>query len=427
MQAFKKVTDILKTNTLKQSFIVFNGSIINGILGAVFYISIARFLGPSDFGLFIVAITTLTLVADIADFGTNTGLVKFVSANLETNKEKTLKILKLSLEIKLLVWIVVLVIGILFAPFIASGIFHKAELVTPLRLSMVGVGGALLFSFAASSLQAFQKFFAWSSLNVLSNLLRLALIFVLLFSQQLNLNNGIIIYITLPFLGFFLSSLLLPARDISRVSGEFQEAKALLSFNRWVALSTIFAAISSRLDIFLNTRLLPVADVGIYGAANQLASIVPQLVGALGIVAAPKFASFTSLQQMLTYFKKFQSMVLGLALLGLLGIPLAFLLIPLLFGAQYLASVGPFIILLIAMLVFLISTPLQTSIYYYFGRPDFFALVSFINLLIMLVAGFFLISAFGLMGAAFTVLIGMTFNFLVSLKWFLGHTSNKSL
>lgn len=419
MKVLNIIFSLVKTSTIKQSFVVFNGSMINGILGAVFYILMARSLGPSEFGLFVVTVSFLTLIADVADIGTNTGLVKFVSANLINNREKSIRILKLSLEIKLAIWLLVMVLGMLAAPLVATTIFNKKELILPLRLAVFGVGGALLFSFATSSLQAFQRFFSWSIVNVLSNSFRLILIFLLIYSQQLNLNSGLIVYIALPFLGFFLASLLLPTKKILTASDEFQEAKDLLNFNRWVAFSTICAAVSSRMDTFLNTRLLSTADVGIYGAANQLTSIAPQIIGALGIVAAPKFASFSSLPQMLTYFKKFQFMVLLLAMIGLLGIPISYLLIPILFGVNYLASIGPFIILLFAMLIFLISTPLQTSIYYYFSRPDFFARLAFINLIITSLAGYFLISSFGVIGAAFTVLIGMSFNFLVSLIWFL--------
>ena len=42
---------ILATATFKQSQVTIVGTIINGVLGALFYIVLARFLGPSDFGI----------------------------------------------------------------------------------------------------------------------------------------------------------------------------------------------------------------------------------------------------------------------------------------------------------------------------------------------------------------------------------------
>ncbi len=410
---------IFSTATFKQSQITVAGTIINGVLGAAFYILMARFLGPFNFGLLIVSVATLTLIADIVDFGTNTGLVRFVSSNISENKEKAWRFLKLSLEVKLAVWSVVLISGIILAPFIAGKIFNKAELEMPLQLVMLGVGGALLFSFATAALQALQKYFTWSAVNISTNFLRLVFILILFFYQSLNLTSGLLVYLLLPFFGFSLTLLFIPAKKILKVKEELSVSKEFFKFNFWVALFTIVAAISARLDTFLTARLLSAQELGFYGAANQLVSVVPQIVGALGVVAAPKFASFVNIKQMVVYFKKFQLMVVGLSLLGLLAIPLSLYFIPLLLGPKYTETMLPFIILLFAMLIFLISVPVHNSIIYYFGKPQFFVWLSLGHLLIISILGYLLILSYGVIGAALTVLTGMLFNFLVPLGWFL--------
>lgn len=410
---------IFTTATFKQSRITIIGTIINGFLGAVFYILIARYLGPSDFGLLIVSITTLTLIADIVDFGTNTGLVRHVSASLKLDKEKSFRFLKLAIEFKLVIWILVLLIGFFLSPLIAKNIFNKEALIIPLRLVMVGVGGALLFSFASSALQAFQRYFIWSVVNVTINFLRLIFIFALFSSGNMNLFSGLISYIAMPFLGFSTALLFLPISKILFVRHEFSVAKQFFHYNFWVAVFTIIAAVSARLDTFLSARLLTGFEIGLYGAATQLVSIIPQLDSALGVVVAPKFASFQDNKQMITYLKKIQLLVSGFAFLGILAIPLAVYLIPIIFGQQYTQMITPFIILYIAMLIFLISLPIHASIIYYFAKPKVFVWASTGHLLIIGFLGYFLISTYGVIGAAVTVLIGMIFNFLAPLTWFL--------
>lgn len=410
---------IFSTATFRQSQITVIGTILNGILGAFFYILLARVLGPAEFGLLTVSIATLTLIADVADFGTNTGLIKFVSSNINSNKEKAFKFLKLSLEIKLFIWFIVLILGFLTAPLVASSVFNKPELTIPLRLSMIGVGGMLTFTFAASVFQSLQKYTSWSILNVLTNLFRLLAIIILVYTQKANLISGLSAYIIFPLLGFSISLLFIPTKSIFSAKEEFKLAKEFFGYNRWVGIFTLIAALSARLDTFITASLLSAKELGIYSAANQLASVIPQLVGALGVVAAPKFASFTTTSQMIVYLKKFQLMVGGLALLGLLGIPLAYHLIPIIYGNDYIASITPFIILFLAMLVFLISVPIHNSVIFYFGKPQVFVWVSIGHLLIIAILGFFLISNFGVVGAAFTVLTGTIFNFLVPLIWFL--------
>lgn len=410
---------IIGTATFRQSSTTFTGTFFNGVLGALFYIVLARVLGPADFGLLTVSIATLTLIADIADFGTNTGLIKFVSSTITSNKDRAFRFLKLSLEIKLAVWIGVVVFGFLVSPLLAEFIFSKPELTLPLRLSTIGVGGALLFTFATSTFQSFQKYISWSVLNILTNLFRLLAIIVLVFTQQISLISGLLAYIIFPFLGFSISLLFIPTKSIFLAKEEYKLTKEFLNYNKWVGIFTLIAAVSARLDTFITASLLTARELGLYSAANQLTSVIPQLIGALGVVAAPKFSSFQSKKEMLTYFKKFQLMVLGLSGLGVLILPLAVYFIPIIYGIEYSQAVVPFIVLVLSMLVFLVSVPLHSSIIFYFGKPEVFVWVSITHLLIVGTVGLYLISNFGIVGAALTVLIGMVFNLVAPLIWFL--------
>lgn len=410
---------ILSTATFRQSQVTIIGTLINGALGALFYIVLARFLGPANFGLLTIALTTLVLIADIADIGTNTGLIRFVSSNLAQNSDKAYRFLKLSLEIKLIAWAVSFLIIFFLSPFLATQVFHKEELILPLRLVAFGVGGALLFTFATSMLQAYQKYFLWSAVNILTNASRLILVLVLSYFSLLNVGSSLLIYILLPFFGFFVTLFILPTRKFILSREEFSLSSELFKYNIPVAIFTVIAAFSARLDTYLSAALLSSRDVGIYGAASQLVSVVPQLVGALGMVASPKFASFQTNTQMLAYFKKFQFFVSGLCLLGILTIPVSMYLIQILFGWQYQEAVNPFIFLFIAMLIFLFSIPLHNSVIFYFGRPDVFIWVSIGHLLIIGGLGYLMISHFGVVGASITVLVGTIFNFLYPLVWLL--------
>lgn len=409
---------IIKTATFRQSQITILGTIINGALGALFYIVLARFLGPSDFGLLTISLAALVLIADIADIGTNTGLVRFVSSNLTVNKEKAYKFLKLSLEIKLITWFVSFLIIFFLSPFLATQVFHKSELILPLRLVAFGVGGALLFTFATSMLQAYQKYLLWSLINVITNLLRLILIMIMSYFLILNIENSLLVYIILPFFGFFVSLLLVPARKIFESKDEFSLSRELFKYNIPVAIFTVIAAFSARLDTFLSATLLSAREVGIYGAANQSVQVVPQLVAALGLVAAPKFSSFQDNKQMLVYLKKFQLLVSGICLLGVLSIPVSFRLIPIMLP-QYQEAILPFVILFLAMLTFLFSLPVHISVIFYFARPDVFIWISIFHLIIIGGLGYLLISTFGVIGASITVLVGTIFNFLYPLIWLL--------
>lgn len=410
-----KLSDILKTRTVIDISISSAGTLINGLLGLLFFIVLARALGPGDFGLLVVSIATLTLISDIADFGINTGLINFVG-RFKTQSDQAYKYLKLGLESKVLLWILILPIGWFLAPVISTVIFQKIELTRPLQLVMIGIGGSLLFSFTTNALQSLGRYWQWSLVNILSNGLRLLMVVYLIIIGTLGLDQTIWVYIGILFFGFFFGLVFLPIKFLT-VKNESSVAKEFFHYNKWIAAFVILAAISSRLDTFISARLLPVQDLGIYGAALQLSSAVPQVVFAIAAAIAPKLASLTNDQQAIAYVKKLQLLVLAVALVGLLGVPISYLAIPWLYGADYQASILPFTILLIAQLIFLISIPTHQAVFYYFQKPSLFVSASVLRLVVTLIGGWMLISSFGILGAAVTVLVGSIVDFIIPFIW----------
>lgn len=410
------IKSIFATATFKQSGITFSGTLVNGVLGAAFYILVARFLGPSSYGLLAVTIATLTLVSDIGDLGTDTGLVRFVGKFIKTDKVKAYRFLKLGLKVKLIVSIVVMLLGYFLAPVVAEGLFAKEVLTHPLRIAFIGVGSVLLFSFTTHSLQALQKFVSWSAIQVGTNLVRLIIIVVLYYMGSINIVNTLGAYIIMPFFGFLFGLFILPSKFM-KVEDEGKVSKEFFHYNKWVAAFTLVAAFSSRLDTFLTARLLSTAQLGIYSAANQLVQIVPQIVVAIGTVIAPKMASMAKIDDLVSYIKKTQVMVIVLSFMGVLAIPFVIYLIPFVFGNEYMGSIPVFVILLFAMLTFLISVPVHNAVFYYFSYPRLFLWLSFVHLAIISIAGWYAISTYGVIGAATVVLLGQVVNLMIPMAW----------
>ncbi|OGM13220.1 hypothetical protein A3D84_05185 [Candidatus Woesebacteria bacterium RIFCSPHIGHO2_02_FULL_42_20] len=415
----------LKSATFHQSAITFLGTAINGILGAVFYILVARFLGPASFGLLMVTITLLTLISDIGDLGTDTGLVNFVGRNIKKKPFKAYRFLKLGLKIKLMVWLIVLGVGFVFSDQIALLLFKKVELTNPLRLAFFGVGGFLFFSFITHALQGMQKFWAWSGIQIGTNAVRVVIIIILLVFGIFNLTSTLTVYIATPFLGFLVGMSILPKKFL-RVDKEMSVGAEFFHYNKWVAAFTLVAAVSSRLDTFISARLLSAFEVGLYSAASQLTVIIPQIVVAMGTVISPKMASMGNKEVFVKYLKKTQIMILGVAFLGIVTIPIVAFLVPYVFGSEYLGSIPIFVILFLGELIFLISVPVHSAVFYYFSYPRLFFWLSLVHLTITVVGGLYLISLYGVLGAAYIVVIGNIVNFLIPLLWVLKKLKIKS-
>jgi len=412
------IKGIVSTSTFRQSLITFSGIIANGALGAVFYILAARTLGPEGFGIITVSISVLTLLSGISDLGTNTGLVRFVGKYFKSKPKRAMRFIKLGLEVKFAVSALVLILGWRAMPAVATHLFSRPELTLPLKIALIGVSSTLLFSFITSSLQGLQKFWLWSGIQVGTNLLRVVFLLLVWLAFSITVETTLLIYVGVLFLGFLAGVLFLP-RGSLKVDKEFTVKREFFNYNKWVAAFIFIAAFSSRMDTFISARLLPIAQVGIYGVALQIVYIVPQIVSALSTVIAPKMASMGDISDIVSYLKKTQVLVFGLAGLGILAIPLVLFLIPILFGASYISAGSLFIVLLLGQLVYLISVPVHLSVFYYFSYPKLFLYVSLGHLAVTGAGGWYLISAFGAMGAAMTVLFGSIFNLVVPLVWVL--------
>ena len=125
MELWRIISAIVNTKTLRHFIVTSGGTAVNGFLGLLFYIVVARELGPQVYGVLAIAVASIALISDISDLGIDTGLIRFVGKYRQEDKEKTLKFIKLGLTVKLAVWLVVLLTGWAIMPMIAETVFLK--------------------------------------------------------------------------------------------------------------------------------------------------------------------------------------------------------------------------------------------------------------------------------------------------------------
>ncbi len=406
------MVNIIKSKTSRHSIISLGTTIINGILGLLFYIALARLLGPTEFGNILLVITLIIVCSDIADFGVNSGVVNFVSKH--RGEDKSYSYLISALLSKIVVGGIVSISIFLLAGLIANLFFQKNDLAGLFMIGSGGILGMMLFSFSTSALQAMQKYGSWSVLLIGSNLLRIAAIFSLLATNSLSVETAMISYILMPYLFFVLSFFYLPVRKILTAKEIKQTAKSLFSFSSWVGGSNILWVLLTKSDTFLLGRLVTSFQLGIYGLATQLTIAVPQLISAFAAVLAPRFAAFSDKREMNLFLRKFTFIISGLILLMLICLPLVWYLIPFVLGNSYLDSYPVFVILLLGASLLLLATPMHEAIRYYFQKPHLFLGIYGIQLILLVVLGLDLTPKLGIMGMSYAVLIANLVNLLLS-------------
>jgi len=113
---------LLATDTGKDTSIVVIGTIINAVIGGLFFLFAPRILdNPANFGLFATVISTGLMMAAIANFGLDTGIFKFAyKGSTETNA-----ILSLALRTYMILG---LIVAIFFGEISIALIFDKSLL-----------------------------------------------------------------------------------------------------------------------------------------------------------------------------------------------------------------------------------------------------------------------------------------------------------
>lgn len=415
----KKLTEIFRTATVRHSITTTISIFMSSGLGAVFYLVLAKAIGPHDYGLFSLAIAALSVVMSVSDLGIGQALVKFVGAHRDDHGY--FPFVKLSLQIKVSMGILATLVFGLGSAQIAKIIFHQPELAPLLPIVGVAVFCQLLFFLSASIFQGLQKFLHWGGLQVGANLVRLGLLLPLLFFAKLNSYSALFIFTISYFSGFVTSIFWLDLGFIkSTVTSTVK--KDFWDFNRWTAVFVIFSSITSRLDTILTGRFLTLSEVGIYALASTMVSFLPQLASAVGAVTTAKFAGIRDRLHEKSYLKKSLLFVSAITIaISILMLPTAYIVVKIT-GKAYGPAIIPFVILLLGNIIYLASNPVRDSILYFHSKPKFFVFSSFSQGVAMLISGMILIPAYGVAGAALAVCVsqlvsaGLSIGYYFSIK-----------
>ncbi len=393
-----EIKKLIFTSTAKDISVVFVGTIVNAILGGIFFIFAPRILGPSQYGLFAVVVSTGIMVTGFANFGIDTGILRFTSSG---NIPKNRRILKLALSLYLTIGIAVFILGLTLAP-IFSELLGNSSLTTLLRIAFSGVIFLLLTDFFVAALQSIGKFVEASFINILSNAARLLVLAFAALFMTVNVYFLTALFFFITIVSVAAGKLFVPI-DFIKEKNSRSELKNFLTFNTWIAASLAISSIP--FDNYLLVKYSGPIATGIYAAPFKILSIVDQFAGNFSRVMASRLSSFDQNKKTILFVKKTLPFV-GVVTVGfLLSIFIAPTIISILLGSQYAMSVNIFRILAISSIfTFATSIPVSILIYYY-GKSKETFLITALVISIWIVSLVLLVPSYHETGAAYAFLI----------------------
>lgn len=390
--------NFIGSQTGRDTTVVFIGTFVNVTTGGLFFILAPRLLGPSNYGLFAVVTSTGVLIANLANFGIDTGILRFANF-IDQNSAN--RILKLAFQAYLLIGVSVFVIGFVVSNFLANLLGHPS-LAPLLKIAFSATIFLLLTDFFIATLQAKKQFLKASIVNISSNLLRILILILAAYYFITSLYFLTFLFFFIPIVSVFFGKIFVPL-DFLKAKTSVNQFKNFFSYNFWIAAS--IAVSSVPIDNYLLLKLAGPIATGLYAAPYKILSSVDQFAGNFSRVLAPRLTSFDNHRKAKEFAKETAIIVLAVCMLILIAVISAGPIVNLLLGSKYLDSVNIFRIIGLSEIFFFGNTIPVSLIIYYFGKPKVTLVITVIVTAIWILSNILLIPTYKTIGAAIAELI----------------------
>jgi len=378
---------ILKTQTVKDGFVVGLGTFFTAFFGFLFTILIARSLSPEKFGVFSALASLVAILYSLGDLGVGPAIISF----LPRHKDSEIKIISTSFWFQYIV-------GIIIALTLWSLAYFADRIIPgslPAHFYLVGslCFNYILIGWAQSVLTAKREFLRISMSQIIDSAFKIGFVYFLYRYSGLNISlalaaNAISVCIAL-FLIFSKELLVVPLRFDKSIFTD------LFHFSKWIAISRFFSVFYSKVDILLLNLLSGSFQAGIFAASSRVTMLFAIIVSSLGSVINPRFARFKTKTDFLAYTKKVFLLISCVAFVLLLTVLFANKIILVVFGNMFFESIIVFQLLSLSMIPFLYSAIFTAAILYTFQLPSFYAFLTFLNFFITIAINLIFIPQIG--------------------------------
>ncbi len=382
------------------------GIVVVRMCGFFFNILLARWLGPADFGEFILFTAVIAFAVMLSDAGFSAGVLRFVA--LYTGQGDSLNVRGVFLTATGSVVLLSTVVGaiLFFTRDLLSVSFKSVHL--PWMITVVAplLGALVLGNLFMSALQGRQLIQPMIVLrDMIEPILRVALCAILLW-LGLGLGAAVWAYVFGQLFLFFAFGILLwKIFDLGSERWDILSPvfTSLAAFSLPLLFSQLAGYLMQWVDTLLLGAMMSVREVGIYGAAQRWASIGGTPLSALAPVFLPVITRLYGEQRMddvADYYKRITDGLMAVGFL-ILAATLAYSdFLMGIFGTEYLGR-GTTVLKIMAFGVFVnLATGPTGALFHMKGRARLMFFTGLALLPISVGTTWFLISRWGLLGAA---------------------------
>lgn len=269
------------------------GKIISVILGGLGFIIIARLLGPSDYGLYTLAIGLYGLFMTFATFNIGAYFNKFIPGLVaKKDYDQLSRMLGSGFVLSILLGLVFMIIGFAAINIIDNYVFHIAGTYILIQTASVGIIVAVVWTALYYALISFGEGRQAAMSNVVGSFV------------QAMVSIGLVVYgfgVEGAFLGIFAGLLagtlygLVYLFKYSDIIFDLKylrgKAKQMLFFSLPLTLSGMLGGFINNFSVLFLGVLFTAGVVGSFGVATKIGNLMDIIIGSISVVLIPMFAS----------------------------------------------------------------------------------------------------------------------------------------
>ncbi len=411
-------------NTLaKGSGVTLIGKLAGRGLQLLIYVILARLLGPTIYGLYVIGSSVLQIGTQVGLIGLDNGVLQFGGRALGMGNGDYLgQVLRQSLFLAIANSLLIGGGIYLLAPFLAETFFHQVALIAILRWFAVATAFniALQVTSTATRISRRMQFSALAQ-DIVPVLVNLGLVVVLVFVAELSIQGALIAVLAGYAAGwlvavYFVRSLFPPVMQPGPVSLDLY--RQLLSFSVPTLMAGMFNLLTQSSSALLLGYFRSPAEVGIYQAAAQLSLLSAFILMAFNAIFAPMIPNLHLTRQEARLNELFKiSTKWGLYVclpLFLIMILLPSQILALLFGKAYAGGSWALVLLSLAQLVNA-GTGAVGNLLIMTHHERQWLMISGASFLTAILLNLWFIPRWGLLGAALGTGIGIATLYLIAL------------
>lgn len=387
--------------------------IIASLFGGLATIFISRQVGPADFGQFSTGFALTLILVRLNDLGLSTATSKFIGG-ARTKAERN-KFFSLITKYRVILSLLIVVTGLAVLSFFnqALNIEQSQIMLWALIVSLA----TTYFEHLRFSLQALLRIKQANWVNLIQGSGKVLFALFLWLTASLPILIIFIIYMAIPIIPVLLSRYFYP--QWLRVVGQHRQFKTqqhkLNLFLRHSAVEIASASLVENIDILFAAHFLADFQTGLLGGVARIATLLYILSYSVGNVLNPRVARYQKKSDLRQYLLK----ALGLLVLSGLGLAVSWFLAEYIIfytiGQQYLAATRLFQLLLASGFVSLALMPFR-ALFYLFEADWYFSVTGIVQVLIVVLGGWWLTPIYGLLGLAAVRLVARGVLFLLTLS-----------